>query len=207
MARKKQDPNALAGVNWDKYVSKKAKKTAKANREVTTNANANVSRQLFNVNSDSSITPPMIATGAELWKYPHLLDLSPESSKEELFREKLNNADADTDWRHMYGGQMGHYGGLTDSIKKYGYDWSEPIAIHAHNLELVDGHHRAAVMRRDHPNEFIPLRYTGRMVGNDRLEAERNDYVKTAEKYGSKTANNMYPLDKYPHLKDLYKTE
>jgi hypothetical protein len=207
MARKKKDPNALGGINWSKYEDRKAQKTAKDSREVITQANSNVSRQLFKVNSDSSITPPMIATGAELWKYPKLLDLSPESTRETLLKEKLSNADSDTDWRNMYGGQMGHYGGLTESIRQHGYDWSEPVAIHAHNLELVDGHHRAAVMNRENPHEFIPLRYTGRMVDNDRLEAERSDYAKTAEKYGHRTANNMYPLDKFPHLKNIYKTE
>lgn len=113
--------------------------------------------------------PAMFATAKEIIKTHHLGDMDWESSKHELLKEKLENADAfpGMNYHDVEGidegpadeRQSGHFGGLTERIKEGGYDWSKPVDIRAHGeaSTLYNGHHRIAVMRRDRPDEFLPL--------------------------------------------------
>ena len=207
MPNKKQDPNALEGVNWNKYVDKNYKKKFRQNREVTTRANFNVSRQLFHRNSDSSITPPMIAAPNELLRSVDMVDINLGLSRKKLTKMKLQEADAPARPEDEGYDMPGHFGGLTDSIRQNGYNWDHPIVVNPHTLELLDGHHRAMVMGRDRPHELMPIEYMGETVSHSRLQSERQDYLRIAKKHGYRKANEVYPLDNNPHLKDIYDTE
>jgi hypothetical protein len=115
--------------------------------------------------------PAMFATAKEIIKTHHLGDMDEQSTKRELLHEKLENADSypgmnyDEEPEEQASGpaderQSGQFGGLTQRIKEGGYDWSKPVRIRAHGeaSTLYNGHHRVAVMRRDRPDEFLPIR-------------------------------------------------
>jgi len=113
--------------------------------------------------------PAMFATAKEIIKTHHLGDMDEQSTKRELIHEKLENADAFPGMNyHDVDGvdegpaderQSGQFGGLTQRIKEGGYDWSKPVQVRAHGeaSTLYNGHHRVAVMRRDRPDEFLPI--------------------------------------------------
>jgi hypothetical protein len=115
--------------------------------------------------------PAMFATAKEIIKTHHLGDMDEQSTKRELIHEKLENADSypgmgyDEEPEEQANGpaderQSGQFGGLTQRIREGGYDWSKPVRIRAHGeaSTLLNGHHRVAVMRRDRPEEFLPIR-------------------------------------------------
>lgn len=115
--------------------------------------------------------PAMFATAKEIIRTHHLGDMDwLQGTKRELLSEKLEEADArpgmsyDEEPEEQANGpaderQSGVFGGLTQRIKEGGYDWSKPVDIRAHGeaSTLFNGHHRVAVMRRDRPDEFLPL--------------------------------------------------
>jgi hypothetical protein len=114
----------------------------------------------------------MFATANEIIKTHNLGDAAFEGlTKSQLLSEKLDNADAregmsyEEELDEQASGpaaerHSGMYGGLTARIKKGGYDWSKPVDIRAHGdaSTLYDGHHRVAVMQRDRPDEFLPIK-------------------------------------------------
>lgn len=108
--------------------------------------------------------PAMFATPQEIIDHYDMDDSY--GSTEELLRAKHAEADAAP---HTYlkapasERQSGWYGGLTQRIKESGYDWSKPVEVdptYGPRGALVDGNHRVAVMHRDRPDEFIPIRTT-----------------------------------------------
>ena len=114
--------------------------------------------------------PALFATANEVLDTHNLADKQSEST-EELMEDKLYDADSlpgvgydvpeefheePEDER-----QSGWYGGLSARIKEHGYDWSKPVEAVSFGAAstISDGHHRLAVMQRDRPDEFIPLKY------------------------------------------------
>lgn len=115
--------------------------------------------------------PAMFATAPELFLTHKLSDLGENERKEDLMEEKRDEADSraglhpeDDEYGTVRGSQRqsGWYGGLSNRLRKYGYDWSKPLTVRnepSSGLSLTDGHHRLAVMMRDRPNEFMPIEY------------------------------------------------
>lgn len=114
--------------------------------------------------------PAMFATAPEIFLTHHLGDADAYPSREDMVGDKLDEADSRAGMHpddNEFGviapsqRQSGWYGGLSNRLTKYGYDWTKPITIRneSDDLTLVDGHHRLAVMLRDRPDEFIPLEY------------------------------------------------
>jgi hypothetical protein len=175
---KKEDPNALGGVDWSQYKEKKAKPTPAPEPDL----NRNVSQQLFAKNSDESITPPFFATAPEVLSHAKLMDHRIVSgqqktwddrkkawvgkeptyeSDEALMARKVAESDNEVDVPESLKWKSGEFGGLTKDIAENGYNWEEPIRMDLQSSFLTDGHHRVAVMARDRPDEFLPLRYHG----------------------------------------------
>lgn len=61
--------------------------------------------------------------------------------------------------------ELGHEGGLADEIRKNGYDMNKPVHIVLHdddgkpNPQVIEGHHRIAVMYKHFPDQPIPVRF------------------------------------------------
>ena len=120
----------------------------------------------------SGVHPPaMFATATEIADTHDMADQTGDYSKEEILREKREEAEArpgvgydvpeDFHDEPEDTRQSGWYGGLTQRIKEHGYDWSKPIEMETGvpAATITDGHHRLAVMHRYHPDQFIPLKY------------------------------------------------
>jgi hypothetical protein len=193
--------------------------------------NSNASSQLWKKYSDGTMAP-LFATADEILNHAHLSDAEEFERNSDVMKRKLEeadtplhevrqryknftqlsaNKDAGFTSKHvdaMVNEQPGWNGGLTDMIREKGYDWSQPISITSHNaegdIEVENGHHRLAVMQRDRPNEFIPIRDSTEYPSPSYQDGDAAAFTHVAKTRGHEYAKLVYPLKQYPWLKHLH---
>lgn len=169
---------------------------------------------LWKKSEDGSVWAPLFATAREIHNEVAYGDQPSGMSKDALMTKKAMEADRTptppktemrADLNEKY---PGHYGGLTNMIKEHGYDWDKPVEVHndfTGATELREGHHRVAVMMRDRPDEFIPIKstYDGAPSHSEKLLDEHffNDLVR---RQGPEEAKQQMPLKHYPWLEHLH---
>jgi len=158
-----------------------------------------LSGPLFKHSPDGTTQLPLFATAGEiLHNYkPSELGGVYHNDVDAMLKDKQHNADSEIQIEGDEPG--GWYGGLTDSIKEHGYDWSKPIPIWSQGGMMMNGHHRLAVMHRDRPEEYIPLDYDMSEV-HQRTHLQ-NKYDDMVDSMGPDLANIAYKPHEYPYIK------
>lgn len=142
---------------------------------INRNVNQRMYNRLFRPSEDGrTIHPPLFMTAHEIVNTHHLADghfigdvydaahkgLPDQSAddKRELLKEKYAESSLPRD-------ESEHGSGTRDSIRREGYDWSQPLSLSRQvggktaPPMLLDGHHRLSVMFRDKPDHFVPVRH------------------------------------------------
>jgi hypothetical protein len=169
-----------------------------------------LSGPLFKHSPDGTVQLPMFGTASEIISHYKPADLQAyQGNVEHMLADKQEEADSrpgvgydvpdDFAKTPKADRASGWYGGLTERIKKNGYDWSKPVDVWGMGKLITDGHHRLAVMHRDRPEEFIPIKYDNDEVGQ-RTHLQ-NKYDDVAESLGPDLANIAFKPNEYPYVK------
>jgi hypothetical protein len=119
---------------------------------------------------------PLFMTGEELFQHTRVGDhagfgrdfaaqkANDASMKESLYAQKAaGGGNPRQQWKSSHGGPEL---GPVESVKQHGYEWTpsnKPLTHVFINVEhpmgpsIRDGHHRTASMRKNRPDEFIPI--------------------------------------------------
>jgi hypothetical protein len=168
-----------------------------------------LSGPLFKHSPDGTVQLPMFGTAEEILTHYKPADLqSYQGNMEHMLADKQEEADSrpgvgydvpdDFAKTPKADRASGWYGGLTERIKKNGYDWSKPVDVWGMGKLITDGHHRLAVMHRDRPEEFIPIKYDNDEVGQ-RTHLQ-NKYDDMVDSLGPDLANIAYKPNEYPYI-------